>query len=128
MNIDGKDVVVRTPIVFVGNNCYALEGFEMSKRSSLDNGVLSICVTRDVGRLGLIGLMIRALFGRLRNAKDFLVYEAQNLRIEMHQSKIKVATDGEVNEMKTPLEYRSRKLALNTVFPQNGSDKTKTPS
>lgn len=117
MTVDGRDLTLRTPIVFVGNNHYELEGLEMSKRQRLDEGILSICVTRSVGRFGLLGLMVRALFGRLRNARDFSVYEGQTLTIETHRRKVRVATDGEVSTMTSPLQYRSRAKALRVIVP-----------
>lgn len=117
LTIDGREVVRRTPIVFIGNNHYELAGLEMTRRSRLDEGVLSICVTREVGRLGLFGLLARALVGRLREARDFDVFEGQELWIETNRRHLRVATDGEIEMMETPLRYRSRSGALTVIVP-----------
>ena len=117
LDIDGKQIVRRTPIVFIGNNHYELAGLEMTKRSRLDQGVLSVCVTREVGRLGLFALVLRALFGRLRDAKDFAILEGGAVCIETRHAQLRVATDGEVTMMRSPLNYRSRSAALNVIVP-----------
>jgi diacylglycerol kinase family enzyme len=123
MTIDGREIVRRTPIVFIGNNHYELEGFAMSRRERLDEGVLSICVTRDVGRFGLFGLLFRALVGRLRDARDFSVLEGRELWIETPRRQLRVATDGETTMMETPLRYCSRAGALSVIVPaQQSSD------
>jgi diacylglycerol kinase family enzyme len=117
MTVDGREVVRRTPILFIGNNHYELQGLAMTRRERLDEGILSICVTRDVSRFGLVGLLVRALFGRLHESDDFTVLEAAELWIETPRSRLRVATDGETTVMETPLCYRSRPQSLNVLVP-----------
>ena len=50
-----------TPFVFVGNNEYAMESFDIGLRDRLDRGVLSIYITHRTSRLKLISLALRAL-------------------------------------------------------------------
>ena len=69
------------------------------------------------GRLGLLKLALHALFGRLSQAKDFDVLTATDLEIATKHRRLRVATDGEVTIMTTPLHYRIRPAALDVLVP-----------
>jgi YegS/Rv2252/BmrU family lipid kinase len=107
-----------TPFVFVGNNEYAMESFNIGLRDRLDRGVLSIYITHRTGRLRLISLALRAVLGRLRNDKDFLALSSNEVKIETHHKRLRVAFDGEIEVMETPLRYRVRKRALRVIVPK----------
>lgn len=119
LSADGQEIVRRTPFVFIGNNEYQMESFQLGARACLDAGCLSLYVAHRTGRLGLLGLAVRALFGRLRQAKDFDALRAQEIWVETHRPKrLHVATDGEVNVMTTPLHYRVLPGALRVIVPK----------
>lgn len=118
LTIDGVEHERHTPFVFIGNNPYLMEGFSIGKRERLDSGKLSLYSAQRTGRLGLFGLALRALFGTLRQARDFDELTAQSVRIETRHQHIRVSTDGEVNLLDTPLHYRIRPAALNVIVPK----------
>ena len=107
-----------TPFVFVGNNEYAMESFNIGLRDRLDRGVLSIYITHRTSRLKLISLALRALVGRLRDDKDFLAFSSDELKIETRHKRLRVAFDGEIELMETPLQYRIRTRALRVIVPK----------
>lgn len=117
LSVDDKVLARRTPFVFVGNNEYVMERLDIGSRERLDAGVLSIYITNRMGRFGLVRLAIRALFGRLRNEKDFLALKAREITISPRSHRARVAFDGEVDILKTPLEYRIRPRALTVIVP-----------
>jgi diacylglycerol kinase family enzyme len=119
LSLDHVEQRYKTTFVFIGNNEYAMEGFSIGKRERLDAGRLSVYVSHRRGRGGLVILALRALFGRLQQAKDFHALTAQNMVIETRRPRLHVATDGEVNMMETPLEYRVRPRALRVLVPQS---------
>ena len=114
----GQEFRRRTPFIFIGNNEYQMDTFNLGARSCLDAGHLSLHVTRDIGRWGLVRLAVRALFGRLREAKDFDALCTGEVWIETRRKRLRVATDGEVNIMKSPLHYRVRPAALRVIAPK----------
>ncbi len=119
LNADGKEIIRRTPFVFVGNNEYEVEGANIGARGRLDGGHLSLYVAHRTGRLGLLRLALRALLGRLRQSKDFDALNAEEIWVETRRPKrLYVATDGEVNVMTTPLHYRVRPGALRVIVPE----------
>ncbi len=117
LKLDGQDQQRRSAFVFVGNNAYAMEGFEVGKRERLDAGYLSVYLAHRRGRFALFALALRALFGRLSQAKDFEALTTRELRIVTRHKRLPVATDGEVSVMDLPLEYRARPGALRVIVP-----------
>jgi diacylglycerol kinase family enzyme len=117
LSLNGIEREYRTPFVFVGNNRYLMEGFNIGLRDTLRDGLLSVYVTQRRTRVALFALGVRALFARLRQARDFEIMTAQALTIESRRRLLHVATDGEVALMETPLRYRVHPLALRVVAP-----------
>jgi diacylglycerol kinase family enzyme len=108
----------RVPFVFVGNNDYQLEGFDIGTRARLDAGLLNVYTTRRCTAGGLLTLALRALCGGLRQADDFVELSARSLRVQSPRRRLLVATDGEVRAMETPLEFRIRPRSLTVVAPR----------
>jgi diacylglycerol kinase family enzyme len=115
--LDDQEQQYTSTFVFIGNNEYVMEGFNIGQRERLDGGRLSVYVTHRRGRAGLFMLGVRALFGRLHQARDFDVRTAQTLTVETSHKQLHVATDGEVVVMETPLAYRIRTRALRVIVP-----------
>jgi len=118
LSVDGHEFRRRTPFVFIGNNEYQMDAFNLGARSCLDAGHLSLHLTRDIGRWGLVRLAVRAIFGRLRESKDFDALCAREVWIETRRARLRVATDGEVTIMRSPLHYRVRPGALRVIAPK----------
>ncbi|HYC38074.1 MAG TPA: diacylglycerol kinase family protein [Usitatibacter sp.] len=117
IEIDGRTTHCRSPFVFIGNNDYVMEGFNIGMRSSLRDGCLSVYTTRRRTRWGLLRLAIRALLGRLQQARDFSMARASSLRIDSRRRWLLVATDGEVTALATPLRLRVLPRALQVLVP-----------
>lgn len=117
LRVNGELLERTTPFVFVGNNEYAMDLLNIGLRERLDRGVLSIYITHRTSRLRLIGLALRAVFGRLRNDKDFLALRASEVKIQSAHKRLRVAFDGEITVMEPPLEYRVRPRTLRVIVP-----------
>jgi diacylglycerol kinase family enzyme len=117
IELDGKAYDRRSAFAFIGNNEYLMEGFNIGERACLWAGRLSLYVTQRTGRFGLLLLALRAVAGRLRQARDFDMVTARSLVVRTPHKRIRVATDGEVSLMDTPLHYRVRPGALRVLVP-----------
>ncbi len=117
LSIDGSEIRRSTPFVFVGNNAYEMEGFKIGKRDLLDRGELSVYLAPDARPLDLVFLAIRAFLGRLRATGDFEALRTTELRIDTRTGRARVATDGEISMLDTPLLYGVRPKDLRVVVP-----------
>lgn len=117
LSVDGQEIRRSTAFVFVGNNAYDMEGLDIGTRARLDDGVLSVYLSRYARPFDLLVLAFRALFGRLRGAPGFESLRTAELTIETRAREIRVATDGEISMVETPLRYRVRPKTLRVVRP-----------
>jgi diacylglycerol kinase family enzyme len=117
LDVDGTSLARRTPFVFVGNNRYEMEGFRIGGRPHLDRAELSLYVANRTGRIGLVRLALRALFGRLNQAKDFNTLSAKHIEVRTRRAHAHIATDGEISVMETPLRFRVIPGALKVIVP-----------
>ena len=117
LSVDGRERLSRTPFVFIGNNAYLMEGFGIGERAVLDAGCLSLYVAHRAGRLRLLVLALRALFGRLRQASDFEALLTGEIVVESRHHRMRVATDGEISVLEPPLRYRIRPAGLAVMVP-----------
>ena len=108
---------LRTPLVFVGNGIFDHSGRGLPSRSSLRGGRLGAGVAATTGRFGLFRAAMRSL--RKGQPEDTAVdlVELAELTVTANVSRMKVALDGEVVDLKLPLRYRSRPGALRVLVP-----------
>jgi diacylglycerol kinase family enzyme len=110
-------VALTTPFVFVGNNRYEMSLLSLGTRASLQGGELSIYLTRDAGRMGLLRLFFRALVGRLDQDRDFHSVVLPGVEIRTRRRFLWVSLDGEVARMASPIRYLIRPRALRVLAP-----------
>jgi diacylglycerol kinase family enzyme len=125
LRLDEKELLRKTPFVFIGNNQYEMEGLNIGGRRRLDAGELCLLVANRVGRLDLVRLAFLALFGHLNEASDLDVLTSKQFSIETRKSHASVSTDGEVHKMNTPLNYVIRPSALRVIVPvENATERS----
>ena len=106
-----------TPLVMVANNEYSIRGLSLGTREQLDGGVLGIYIVRDTGRLGFALLCWRALLGHLRPGDELEFLRCVELEIRRRKGQIRVALDGEVERLTSPLRYKIRHADLVVAAP-----------
>jgi diacylglycerol kinase family enzyme len=118
VTVDSQPLKRITPLLFIGNNEYELEGASIGHRHRLDAGCLSIIMTRRRGPWGLIRLVVRAALGTLRGAKDLDLLVGREIEVQMKRWQTLLAVDGEVaDEIKWPLRCTVRQGALRVLVP-----------
>ena len=106
-----------TPSVIVCNNPHQMQVFGVQNLSYSDRGLLNVYLARSTTWLGLTWLVVRALFRRLDNAKNFESMALPELAISTRGRTARVSVDGEVVDMETPLRYRVRRGGLKVIVP-----------
>jgi diacylglycerol kinase family enzyme len=117
ISADGHLLARRTPLLFIGTNAFQMDSFGIVGRDCLDSRQLTLYVTRPLGALGLLRLAVRALVRGLRGAREFEAMCAGEILVGMRRQRVRVAMDGEVRVIETPLRYRLRRGALRVVVP-----------
>ena len=116
----GRSVALRTPTLFVGNNRLQLTqaGINAGHAQAVAHGQLTAVAVRPIGTLALFGLLARGLLGRLGEAEHIQSFSFRRLTVSPRGMKrIKVATDGEVVWMQTPLVFEVAPQPLLLLVP-----------
>lgn len=121
LTTDGVESIIETPFVFVGNNEYRLSGWNLTRRSSLDAGMLSLYVAPASSRFHVVRLILRALVDRLDGDPRFYSWQLQTARVETSRHRIRVAVDGEILILAPPLRYRIRPRGLRVLVPADSN-------
>lgn len=112
---DGQVVDVRTLTLFVGNNRLQLEqlglaGADTPAEGAAADGHITAVILKPIGTLAMLGLMLRGALGQLGEASGIERFACQSLVVKtsrlMGRRKVKVAFDGEVGWMRSPLTIR----------------------
>lgn len=115
---DGRQELIDTPLLFVGNNDYRLAAPGSGTRSRLDDGRLCVLVMRKKSRRGFLAAVVRALLGLTRKDEMVRLEDVERLCVESDRSHINLALDGEPVTMSPPLLFRIRRKALQVIVPQ----------
>ncbi|MCD0501702.1 diacylglycerol/lipid kinase family protein [Bordetella petrii] len=109
---EGHTRSLRTPTVVVGNNALQLEQVGIAEAGELARGRLVAMGVKPVGTLALYGLVLRGWLSRLGDADHVFSFGFDRLTVRVGRSprRIKVAMDGEIQWLNTPLMF--------TVSPQ----------
>jgi diacylglycerol kinase family enzyme len=122
LSTEDRELRRRTPVVFVGNNEYELQGLNMGSRRSLSRGRLFLYVTREMSRWRLLKIGLAALFGRLSDIHDFDAMSVREVSVQARRRRLRVALDGEVVVMRLPLRYRIHPAALRVIVPADNDE------
>lgn len=106
---------IKTPFIFIGNNDYHLENLESIGRRSLTAATLSVSILEAHTVWQLACTLIRFLLGGMRNAPAVRLLKTERLVIRSKRKTIRVARDGEVEKLSTPLEYAIEPAVLKVI-------------
>lgn len=110
-----KKSTYRSPLIFIGNNSYNLNGFGLTDRTLLTKGELSVYIAKTSTRLSVLRLLFSIARGALHDSDNFVSLRTSSLTIETHKKKVSVSYDGEFKKIASPLNYKIHKKALRLV-------------
>jgi diacylglycerol kinase family enzyme len=108
---------LRTPFVLVANNRYTGHVLASSLRPKLDEGRLWLYTTRAHRHGALLRLMWQSLLRRIDAADALEVHSITEATITISRGLLPVAADGELIDVKPPLQFRIRPGALRVLAP-----------
>ena len=115
MEWDGKLREVRTLTLFVGNNRLQLEKLGLAdpgvhNEDGTPDGQITAVILKPIGTLAMVKLVLRGAMGNLGEAGGVEHFACQNLVVKptftLGRRRMKVAFDGEVEWMTSPLTIR----------------------
>jgi diacylglycerol kinase family enzyme len=116
LEADRTKIMAHTPFVFVGNNEYLAEGIRLGARTRLDEGELHVYFAPPVRTRHLPRLFAHAVFGLTRREQMLMSLATRELWIDTPFAlSLKVACDGELHSLDTPLHYRTWPGALTVL-------------
>jgi len=117
LEFEGKARSLRSPTLVVGNNKLQLEHVGIDNEE-LDHNRLVAMAARPVGTLALYGLLLRGLLSRLGEAEHVISFAFDTMTVRVRgRRRVKVAMDGEISWMDTPLEFKVADDRLPLVVP-----------
>jgi diacylglycerol kinase family enzyme len=120
LELDGRNVVLRTPMIFFANNPLQLENLELDDLAcAASEGQLGVLVLRPMSRPQLLGLAWRGAVKGLRNSENLRYFCASKIEVRRRgrRKRIKVAVDGESVSCGLPLHVEVARGALQVVIP-----------
>lgn len=117
----GRATHWRTPFLFIGNNEYTVEGLQLGGRTTLDAGRLVAYMAPLTRARDLPLLLVRALARRIRQSGTFVTVAARELRVDTPHARTRLALDGELVDLASPLHFQVRPGALLVQRP-SGAD------
>ena len=109
---------VRSPFLFVGNNRYDLRLFQLGARKRLDRGELCVYFSNDSNRREIARMLWRSAIGKLSQDEDFRMVHPRRITVRSPRRGVRVAVDGEVRRLTSPLRFESRPRALKVMIPK----------
>ena len=111
IELGGQARDVRTPTLFIGNNRLQLQQVGLADAGDPARaptpGHMTAVMLRPIGTAAMLWMLVRGAFGSLGEADDVESFEFDRMRVatRTRQRRLKVAYDGEVAWMRTPLEF-----------------------
>lgn len=120
LDLQGQRHTLRTPTLVVGNNALQLEQIGIGLVDKLSRGQLVAMSVRPVSTWMLYWLLLRGAFSRLGDAEDVISFGFERLEVRPHGRRrhIKVAMDGEIVRMSTPLVFKVSENPLPLLVPR----------
>ena len=118
LEVDGRPVTRRLPVVWLGNNEYEHALPDVGTRHRLDGGSLTLVLMRDGTRLARLADVARVLTGREHLARGVDIATVKRVVVRSRDGgRLHVALDGELRELQQPLTVEIRPLALRVRAP-----------
>lgn len=118
---DGSETrQLRTPTLFVGNNALQLEKIGLDEAADVfrNDGTLAGLVLKPIGKLTMLGLILRGALGHLGDAEHVVSFPFREITVtpKHRRERFKVAVDGEIVWLDPPIIFRAapRPLVLVT--------------
>lgn len=113
----GKTTALYTPMIFIGNNTLQLRDLKMSVGQCMKQNMLAVVLMRPFSKLEALRVIVRGIFKTLDNEEKLDTFCVDEMTIVTRKSSQKIALDGEMFKISSPLRVKSLPGALNLIKP-----------
>ncbi|WP_174959041.1 diacylglycerol/lipid kinase family protein [Halopseudomonas pelagia] len=107
---EGKREVLRTPTIVVDNNALQLKHMGLDRKPEVQhsNSHLVAITSKPLSTLNLYGILLRGLLSRLGEDEHVISFgfNTMTVRLGAGRKRTKVAMDGEISYMRSPLIFK----------------------
>ncbi|MEO7917798.1 MAG: diacylglycerol kinase family protein [Dokdonella sp.] len=123
-DIEGGERHLRTPTLVVANNALQLELIGIADAPLIEQGQLVAITLGHIGKVQMIGLMLRGALGKLGDAERVhsFGFRRMTVRVRGRKRRFKIALDGEIVHLHAPLTFEALPGALQLMVPQPGAE------
>ena len=125
VELDGRRIRARVPVLWAGNNRYAMHWPVAGTRARLDEGLLTLVLIHETSRVAFVRQIFAILAGRSHLARDIEVSHPREVRIDSRAPHVRIALDGERMELRAPLRIRVERAALSLLVPAQSADESR---
>lgn len=117
MHMAGKTREMKVRGVVVCNNEYHDAHSLLPHPTPLDAGKLTVYLTRDPTRRGMLMIALRVFLGTWEKERDIQEYTTSKVIISARRKQVTTVTDGEILTQKPPLTYQIIPRGLRVMMP-----------
>ena len=123
LSLDGEQRYLRSPSLLIANNELQMEHVGIHEFFELRNDQLVALVPRPISTLALYGLLLRGLAGLLGEAENITSFgfKEMTVRVGKGRKRLKVALDGEILWLLSPLKFRTAPQKLSLLVPADAN-------
>jgi diacylglycerol kinase family enzyme len=125
---DGREHELRTTTLFFGVNALQLANYNVEAAKFVERGELAVLSLRLESRLDIAAAAAAALLGKLEAARSVDATHASSVRVTARRRSLKVAIDGEIVMLQTPLRVRMVAGGLQVMLPVASAAEQETPA
>lgn len=117
LKLENDEARFKTCLVYIGNNEFKSNIFNLWERKSLSSGMLSVKILNCSTRWKLFLCMLHTLFNSSSQSKYISEFSTDELIIESYDDLINVVIDGELFRLKNPLHFINHHKKLTVFIP-----------
>lgn len=122
LDVEGKADMIRTQLLVVSINSYDLtQSGVVSLKTSLDDGRLTVYSLAFMSRMQFVKTAAMYMRGRIQEVDGFRRVRTQTMRIDFAHQKMRVSVDGELIELRAPLQIAAVPASLLVRAPASRS-------
>lgn len=118
MKSDGLDQVIKTPMVFIGNNALQLRDLALPVAKCFEKNMLAVVTLKPVRGWEMVRVIFRGILKTMQNEERLNQMCTDLITISTKRKKQRIALDGEIFEMNSPFHIESIPNAIRMIKPQ----------